>query len=81
MANSLLIYLNLLRPARPSGPTGPPAAHYGPPKNRIYKPETGPDDLCYHLVFFSTFEELDLPIPSQGPMEDAGVVRGNCMSL
>ncbi len=32
MANSLLIYLiPLRRPARPSSPTGPPAAHYGRP--------------------------------------------------
>ena len=28
------------------------------------------DDLCYHLVFFSTFEELKLPI--RGLMESAG---------
>ena len=33
----------------------------------------GPDDLRYDLVFFSTFEELALPI--KGPMEDAGVVK------
>ncbi len=33
----------------------------------------GPDDLCYTLVLFSTFEVLDLPI--KGPMEDAGVVK------
>ena len=32
-----------------------------------------PDDLCYHLVFFSTFEELKLPI--SGPMERAGVTK------
>ena len=31
------------------------------------------DDLLYNLVFFSTFEELKLPI--RGPMEDAGVVK------
>jgi hypothetical protein len=45
------------------------------PKNSTYK--TGPDDdLCNHLVFFSTFEELSLPI--HGPMEDdAGVVKLN----
>ena len=44
------------------------------PKNCIHK--TGPDDVRYTLVFlnfFSTFEELKLPI--QGPMEDAGVVK------
>jgi hypothetical protein len=41
------------------------------PKNSTYK--HGPDDLCYTLVFFSTFEVLDLPI--KGPMEDAGVVK------
>ncbi len=33
----------------------------------------GPDDLMYNLVFFSTFEELDLPI--HGPMEDAGILK------
>ncbi len=27
----------------------------------------------YNLVFFSTFEELELPI--KGPMEDAGVIK------
>jgi hypothetical protein len=32
-----------------------------------------PDDLSYYLVFFSTFEELTLPI--KGPMEDAGVIK------
>ena len=32
-----------------------------------------PDDLHYHLVFFSTFEELKLPI--SGPMERAGVTK------
>ncbi len=41
------------------------------PKNRTYK--TGPDDSTYTLVFFSTFEELKLPI--KGPMEDAGVIK------
>jgi hypothetical protein len=41
------------------------------PKNLSYK--IGPDDLMYNLVFFSTFEELDLPI--HGPMEDAGIVK------
>ena len=35
--------------------------------------KTGPDDLWYNMVFFSTFEELMLPI--KGPMEDAGVVK------
>jgi hypothetical protein len=40
------------------------------PKNQTYK--SGPDDLCYTLVFFSTFEVLELPI--KGPMEDAGVI-------
>ena len=33
----------------------------------------GPDDIRYTLVFFSTFEELNLPM--KGPMEDAGVVK------
>ena len=32
-----------------------------------------PDDLLQELVFFNTFEELNLPI--KGPMEDAGVVK------
>ena len=41
------------------------------PKTSCHK--TGPDDLGYDLVFFSTFEELKLPIT--GPMEDAGVVK------
>ena len=31
------------------------------------------DDLCYNLVFLSTFEELKLPI--SGPMERAGVTK------
>ena len=42
-----------------------------PPKNPSYK--IGPDDLLINLVFFSTFEELTLPI--HGPMEDAGVLK------
>ena len=42
-----------------------------PPKNANYR--YGPDDRCYHLVFFSTFEELKLPI--SGPMEHAGVTK------
>jgi hypothetical protein len=41
------------------------------PKTGNHK--TGPDDVQYNLVFFSTFEELNLPI--QGQMEDAGVVK------
>ena len=41
------------------------------PKTGSFK--TGPDNLRYDLVFFSTFEELTLPI--KGPMEDAGVVK------
>ncbi len=32
-----------------------------------------PDDLLQELVFFNTFEELNLPI--KGPMEDAGEVK------
>jgi hypothetical protein len=40
-------------------------------KNPTYR--SGPDDLSYNLVFFSTFEELTLPI--KGPMEDAGVIK------
>ncbi len=41
------------------------------PKNRTYK--NGPDDVQYTLVFFSTFEQLKLPI--KGPMEDTGVAK------
>jgi hypothetical protein len=41
------------------------------PKIRTYK--ACPDDIVYTLVFFSTFEELKLPI--KGPMEDAGVIN------
>ena len=41
------------------------------PKNPSYK--IGPDDLLFNLVFFSTFEELDLPI--HGPMEATGVLK------
>jgi hypothetical protein len=41
------------------------------PKNSSYK--IGPDDLLFNLVFFSTFEELNLPI--HGPMEDAEVMK------
>ena len=41
------------------------------PKNPTYR--YGPDGLSYYLVFFSTFEELTLPI--KGPMEDAGVIK------
>ncbi len=41
------------------------------PKDGRHK--TGPDDLRYNLVFFSTFKELTLPI--KGPMEEAGVVK------
>ena len=32
-----------------------------------------PDDIMRELVFFNTFEELNLPI--KGPMEDSGVVK------
>ncbi len=38
------------------------------PKDRRHK--TGPDDLRYDLVFFSTFEELSLPI--KGPWKMLG---------
>ena len=41
------------------------------PKIRTCK--SGPDDIECTLVFFSTFEELNLPI--KGPMEDSGVVK------
>ncbi len=47
-------------------------AHGRLPKNPTYK--HSPGDRSYTLVFFSTFEVLDLPI--KGPMEDAGVVTG-----
>ena len=40
-------------------------------KNSHYR--LGPDDIRYHLVFFSTFEELKLPI--SGPIERAGVTK------
>jgi hypothetical protein len=43
------------------------------PKDARHK--IGPDDRRFDLVFFSTFEELTLPI--KGPMEDAGVVKLN----
>ena len=47
------------------------------PKNgRLLKDKrchTGPDDILHTLVFFSTFEELNLPM--KGPMEDSGVVK------
>ncbi len=42
-----------------------------PPKNPSYRCSL--DDLRYHLVFFSTFEELKLPI--SWPMERAGVTK------
>jgi hypothetical protein len=42
-----------------------------PPKNLSYR--ISRDDLLFHLVFFSTFEELNLPI--HGPTEDAGVIK------
>jgi hypothetical protein len=45
--------------------------HGRQPKNRNYK--ACPDELLYHLVFFNTFEELNLPI--KGPMEEAGVIK------
>ncbi len=41
------------------------------PKNPSYK--IGPDYLLFNLVFFSTFEELNLPI--HRPMEDAEVLK------
>ena len=47
------------------------------PKNgRLLKDKhshAGPDENVYTLVFFSTFEELKLPM--KGPMEDSGVVK------
>ncbi len=42
-------------------------------KPKDWRHKTGPDNLRYYLVFFSTFEELSLPI--KGPMEHAGVVK------
>ncbi len=41
------------------------------PQNKRFK--TGPDDIRYTLVFFSTFEALQLSI--KGPMDEAGVVK------
>ncbi len=38
-----------------------------------------PDDLLRKVVFFNTFEELNLPI--KGPMEDAGVIKLYELSL
>ena len=43
------------------------------PKNPNYR--LGPDDVLHHLVFFSTFEELKLPIRVSGPMDRAGVTK------
>ncbi len=50
-----------------------PPAPKGRKKPKDWRHNTGPDNLRYDLVFFSTFEELTLPI--KGPMEDAGVVK------
>jgi hypothetical protein len=65
--------------------------HGREPKNSTYKAGPGiyryirvylsmyvfnhfmPDDLLHELVFFNTFEELNLP--TQGPMENSGVVK------
>ena len=44
---------------------------YVPVHQDTYK--TSPADLRYTLVFFNTFEVLELPI--KGHMEDAGVVK------
>ena len=45
------------------------------PKTGCHK--TGPDDLRYDLVFFSTFEELKLPITRQiwGGQAERTIVR------
>jgi hypothetical protein len=40
---------------------------------------TGPDDIVHTLVFFSTFEELNLPM--KGPMEDSGSLLSHCFWL
>ena len=45
--------------------------HGRAPKNPTYR--YCPDDIHKHLVFFSTFEELKLPI--SGTMERAGVTK------
>ena len=45
--------------------------HGRAPKNPNYR--YCPDDIHKHLVLFSTFEELKLPI--SGPMERAGVTK------
>ncbi len=42
-------------------------------KPKDWRHKTGPDNLRYYLVFFSTLEELTLPI--KGPMEDAVLVK------
>ncbi len=42
-----------------------------PQKNPTYR--ISPDDLCYHLVFLGSFEDLKLPI--SWPMERAGVTK------
>ena len=42
-------------------------------KTPSYKVGPASDDLLFNLAFFSTFEELDLPI--HGPMEKAGVLK------
>ena len=69
----------------PSSWGGPPqctcpeiffTCHLRPMHGRLLKHltnKTRPDDLRYILVFFSTFEVLELPI--KGPMEDAVVIK------
>jgi hypothetical protein len=50
-----------------------PPAPKGQKKAIGWEAKNGSDDLRNDLVFFSTFEELTLPI--KGPMEGAGVVK------
>ncbi len=50
----------------------PPVSYWREtPKNPSYS--IGPVELLFHLVFFSTFEDLNLPI--HGPVEDARVLK------
>ena len=54
---------------------GPGIYKYIPvyPSTYVFNHYFTPDDLLRELVFFNTFEELNLPIT--GPMEDSGVVK------
>ena len=58
---------------------GPGIHKYIPvyPSTYVFNHYFTPDDLLRELVFFNTFEELNLPgiLPITGPMEDSGVVK------